>query len=253
MLLSKLRRTLPGSKHEGEVFEGLDLRHALMGLAEFKDCTFRDTKLFKADMRDATFINCTFDNCDLTQAIVIARLYGCRFVDCNLDAALFNGADIRETWFKEGRAEYADFSRASMFGGGFKHVNMHGARLEFAQTDNVDFQGSNLWGAVIPISCAVLVGNHFDTRQIHSLIALLLHSHWNFSAEMTHHIQERYKKMVNRLVRSQQDEAPKEAGRVIDGSAVFSGQPAAAVADSEAGVRDSSDYPGKSGPDTAYL
>lgn len=246
MLLSKLRRSLPGSTWENETFEGLDLRHALMAVATFNKCTFRDTNLARADMSNSTFIGCTFDHCDMTQAVMIGRFYECVFIDCDLDDAVLRGADIRGTWFKGGRAEYTDFTRASMFNGGFKHVNMHGARLEFAQTDKVDFSGSNLWGAVVPISCSLMVGNTFDARQIHSLFALLLHSHWDHSAAAANWIYPKYKQMINRIVRSQNEERQEtKHGNVIEAGSMFSGGPAPTVAPEGPEIRDKSDFPGK--------
>lgn len=197
--LQSRRRRLGGSVHEDEAFEGLDLRAAIAVSSVFRNCSFKECKFNGAALDNATFENCTFSDCSLEMCRMICRLYGCEFYRCNLDQSIFTGADIRNTRFKDCRLEYAIFDRASVINGAFLHCQLHGARLDFAATEDVDFTGSNLWGAVIPINCAMFSGSTFDKRQIGLLLAMLMRSR-HPEDRLAGIIDPIYRKMVDRLV-----------------------------------------------------
>jgi fluoroquinolone resistance protein len=199
MTLQRQRRRLSGSVHEAETFQSMDLRNSIAVSSVFKDCTFKDCKFNGATLDNATFDNCIFLRCSMQMCRLISRLYGCTFADCDLDQSAFNGADIRGTVFRACRLEYAIFDRATVIDGKFLNCQLHGARLDFAETQNVDFTGSNLWGAVIPISCATFVGNRFDRRQIGLFLAILTKT-LDYDERLPGVVDPLYMKMMDRLV-----------------------------------------------------
>lgn len=173
MSLQRHRRLLAGSTWNDVTFSRQDLRHAIAVGATFTNCTFRDCKLNLGRFEGASFFGCHFEDCSFEQAELRALFRNCVFVECNLDAALFNGAILERTYFERCRLEYAVFTRATVIGGGFLGCQLHGTYLDVAESSGVDFSGSNLWGAVIPLGCAVIVGNKFDHRQLHLLLGVV--------------------------------------------------------------------------------
>jgi hypothetical protein len=85
-------------------------------------------------------------------------------------------------------------------------ADLHGARLDLACSDGVDWSGSNLWGAVVPLNCAFIASNRFDRRQLHMFLALLQYSTGNVEDldDIDRIVDDRYRKLVRRLVRHEE-------------------------------------------------
>lgn len=166
------RRRLSGSEHVDQVFENLDLRNALAWGSVWKSCTFKNVKFGLADLRNTTFVECRFEDCDFSHAVLAARLNYCHFTRCAFDQAIFSGANVIDCSFLSSRAEYSNW-----FGAVVERTRMdlslRGANLDFGVTKDVDFSGANLWSALIPMNCQGLVGNTFDKRQVHLFLATL--------------------------------------------------------------------------------
>jgi uncharacterized protein YjbI with pentapeptide repeats len=173
MSLQRRRRLLAGSEWKDETFLSQDLRGAIAVGAIFTNCTFRKCKLSRGKFGGAFFSGCHFESCEINQAILQSRISDCTFVECDLDESLFDSAIIERTHFERCRLEYAVFSRATILGGGFLGCQLHGTYLDVAESVGVDFTGSNMWGAVIPLGCAAIVGNRFDHRQLHMLLGIV--------------------------------------------------------------------------------
>lgn len=171
--LSRERRRLSGQLFEDQTFTNEDVRNGLADQAGFKNCTFVDCEFANASLGGAALIGCKFTGCDFRGAVMVARIYDCEFTDCDLDQATFGGAHVRGTRFTRCRFQYTDWTRATVEQTSFLRCSMHGARLDMAVSRGLDFSGSNLWGALIPLGCAMFVDNRFDRRQLHMLLALL--------------------------------------------------------------------------------
>jgi hypothetical protein len=163
---------LAGQSFANESLSDLDLRNAVAPGATFRSCTFERCTLALANLGGATFVDCVFTDCDLRQAILVARFYGCTFARCDLDQANLQGADISETQLLACRAQYSNWSQATLVNTRID-CDLHGAVLNLAVTENVDWGGSMLWSAVVPLNCAFVTGNAFDTRQIEMFVALM--------------------------------------------------------------------------------
>ena len=176
MTLQRYRRKLAGSVHKDEVFSYQDLRNGIMVGATYDNCTFKSCKMNSLRMEASLFIRCHFEDCDLQHANMMAKFQDCSFLKCNLDNVNLVTAILERTLFEDCRMEYAALSRATMVGGGIVDTALHGAYMDMAGAEGVDFSGSNLWGAVLPMSCAIFVGNKFDHRQLHLLLGLVYKS-----------------------------------------------------------------------------
>lgn len=200
MNISAQRRRLSGQTFRGEKYAGQDLRGAIALGATFEDCEFKDCKFGQAQLQNATFEGCRLYDCNFDQAVLVCRILGCHFERCSFDQAVFAAAHIKDSKFYEGRAQYADFSRATVENTVLS-LDLHGARLDFAESNHVSFAGSNLWGAVVPLGCAFFVGNEFDGRQLAYLLALVRLSEGNSEAReiLKQLVPERIERVVQRI------------------------------------------------------
>lgn len=201
-MLSRNRQRLAGRTEEGKTFENEDLRGAIAHSSVWSNCVFRGTRFGQADLGNATFLDCRFEGCDFSQAILIARIYRTSFTNCVFDQANLAGADIMDSRFKECRLQYASLHRATALHSDFRSCDFHGATLSFAETVSCDFTDSSLWGAVIPLSCAFWVGNTFDRKQAEYLLALFSYTNGNATlvARLQDEIRPTIRKAVMRLV-----------------------------------------------------
>lgn len=205
MSIQKNRRRLSGQEFVDRTFQGEDLRNGIAQGSRWVRCTFVECKLDGANFGDATFVECKFERCTLRQTILVSRIYWSRFHECEMDQVQLTAADIQNAQFLDCRLDYSNWDRATVQRTGINDCGMHGARLDFAETKDVDFSGSNLWGVVVPISCATFSGNRFDRRQMHMLLALLSKSIGNDSERgaIRSIVDVRYQRSVDRLVDAQ--------------------------------------------------
>lgn len=237
MSIQRQRRRLSGQEFVDQTYTGLDLRNAVAQGCRFIRCKFIDCKMDLGAFGDATFVECVFERCSLLQAQLVSRLYSCGFAGCSMDQVMLTGADIQDTSFTDCRMQYSNWDRSTVQRTEVRDCDLHGARLDFAVTEGVDFTGSNLWGVVVPISCATFVGNRFDRRQMHMLLALLSKSLGNDHerTRIRSLVDERYERLVGRLVNAEIDggesQACQDEGRPVH----------ADVADQDAAVGDRGD------------
>lgn len=150
--ISRNRRTLMGLEISEEVITA-DLRNALA---------------YRSTIRGCSFVNCEIGKADLSASTI----EDCEFIDCDLDQAVFRSASIKRTRFLGGRAQYSSFENATLSQVKFD-IDLHGADLRYAAAEEVDYSGSNLWGANIRISCSFFKGMKFDDRSLRLFLALL--------------------------------------------------------------------------------
>lgn len=195
------RRRLAATEWVDQKFTNLDLRNALARDSRWVRCTFTNVRLSQADFGNATFVECRFEGCDLRQAVLISRIYHTEFVKCDFDQALFSGADIQDARFLQSRAEYSKWDSSTVIRSRID-CSLRGANLDFGLTDGVDFTGSNLWSALVPMNCQGLVGNTFDKRQVHLFLATLCKGviPEEDRQAVSSIVSPRYAKMVDRLV-----------------------------------------------------
>lgn len=208
--LQRNRARLSGQEFTDETFEGLDLRNSVAQQSRWKGCTFRSVRFDGSALGDATFDGCRFERCSFQGATLVSRIYRSTFERCNLDRALLVGADLKDTTLRGCRAQFSDWTRASLADCKLD-VDFRGACLNFALTTNVDFSGSNLWSALVPFNCAMVYGNRFDTRTIGALVALLSYAEGprDLLDELASNVSEKTRKLVEKFVKYETGE---EAG-----------------------------------------
>ncbi len=183
----------------------MDLRGMVAQGALFNRCTFTRCKMDQAALGDATFVNCVFLKCGLRQAALVSRIYWCEFYDCEMDQAMLTGSDIQDSTFRGSRLEYSTFTRSTLKRVRFEDCALRGAHLDFAASDGLEFSHSNLWGAVVPMSCAFWNGTKLDKRSMHVLLALLTHTEGNDNEreQLRTLVENRYLRAVGRLVNAE--------------------------------------------------
>jgi Pentapeptide repeats (9 copies)/Pentapeptide repeats (8 copies) len=215
------RRRLTGRIIEGETLERLDLRGALAFGSSWASCHFEQVRFGQARFDQATFADCTFSRCDFGQAGLLSTFRGCAFDLCDFSQAAFTAAHVSRSRFKKCRFQYATFVQAAVLDVAFLDCDFHGANLDLMVSKNVDWSGSSLWAAVIPINCAFFAGNTFDHDQVQRFLALLLHAKGEWRDSLLPHVDSAARKLVDRLVDEQTQEeeisAPEQSKRDDDG------------------------------------
>ena len=200
MNIQRERRRLSGQAIEGDTYDRVDLRGALAFGSTWIRCSFTNSKFGQARLDDATFVDCSFTGCDLSQATLVSRFRNCTFVHCDFSQAQIVAAHIAGAMFKKCRFQYANFTRATLDHVGLIGCDLHGANLDFAATYDVDFTGTSFWGALIPINCAMFVGNTFDRAQLHRFLGLLLHARGDWLEEIAPLVDPIHGRLIDRLV-----------------------------------------------------
>lgn len=200
------RRRLAGQIVENEQLERQDVRHAIANNSVWTNVNAKACDFSSGNFSGARFDRCTFLDCDFRQSILVASFMQCRFINGNFDDCAFVAAEIRECAFMDGRAQYASFERATVISSRLG-LNLHGARLDFAEGREVDWTGANLWNALIPLGCAMFAGSAIDERQGAMYLALIGETTGGISAEnrqkLAEMIQGPHGRAVMRLVRGQ--------------------------------------------------
>lgn len=173
--LEAQRMRLSGLKVEKVEVKGADLRNALAQGSIWNEVVFDGVRFSGADFSGSTFVNCTFTHCNMQYAAWTVRMHGCKLIECDLDQASFQAAFFTESHFAGCRAQFSNWHRATINDSKLE-VDFRGAHLNLAASNNVDWSGSGFWSAMIPLNCAMFVGNTFDDRQVRGLAALLLRS-----------------------------------------------------------------------------
>ena len=71
--------------HEDRIFNAGELRPEAFAGAEFERCAFRNGAWMEADLSKARFTDCTFEQCDLSNAVIDGTGYRTvRFAGCKL-------------------------------------------------------------------------------------------------------------------------------------------------------------------------
>lgn len=169
---ARSRRRLTRGVYCNEEIRG-DFRCGLAMEVTLKNCRFVECRLDGINFSGSKMTNCSFESCTLNGAILNASiLVNCEFLDCQMDMARFDAAILQNCKLKGGRAEYSSFLEASIMDS-LLDLQLHGADLRFADSRNVDYGDSNLWGVSFNASCAQFVANKLSERQIDLLLGLL--------------------------------------------------------------------------------
>ncbi len=173
------KRRLQGFQGNDETYLNLDLGDMSAWASRWINCTFENCDLTLASFGGGTYLEkCTFKNCDLTGAgFSAAQIRECVFTDCNLRRAAFVGCSpITHTTFVDCNFRQASLFEATVSETVFFNCNLHGADLRFIEQVGVDFTGSNLWGAAIHFGCSFFNGR-FDARQVGLFAGMLARAH----------------------------------------------------------------------------
>jgi len=178
LVLPRNRRTLMGGEFQDQEVRG-DFRLAQAYKAKFERCRFIDSPFGKSDFRGAVFTECIFEKCDFAKSdFNAATVKVCTFVECDFDLVDFTAAWITETQFIGGRMEYSKFQNSTLRDVKFE-TQLHGSDLRYASAENINYGGSNVWGASINVNCNSFRDMTWDERSVRIYLALLASSKGN--------------------------------------------------------------------------
>jgi uncharacterized protein YjbI with pentapeptide repeats len=150
---------LVGAKLGQATLIRLDLAGADLSHAKFEDCTFLTCKLARANLYEADLRGCRFvEGCELDEAVFTGaqlqrcnlretKMRGCDLRRANLDDADLTGCDLRGAKFYQAVARQTRFDKANLTEVEFISANLMNASLTNATIDGADFRGANLYAA----------------------------------------------------------------------------------------------------------
>ncbi|GAB3889513.1 pentapeptide repeat-containing protein [Spirosoma agri] len=131
----------------------------------FEQCTFKDLNLSKAIVASANFINCRFEDCDLSMIVLegtklddvvfvrckltsvnfgLCSAFGFHidFQECQLDYTSFSNRNLKKTRFVDCSMREARFISCDLSGAAFKNCNLELALFSANTLAQVDFSSS---------------------------------------------------------------------------------------------------------------
>ena len=156
MQLDQFHRRAQGHKAHAERFLKLDI-HGIQGFgSEWVNCYFQDCEARMGDLRTSRFLSTTMEGCLLDgTAMNGCFLEGCDISACSFAGVTFGGATIRDVSFVGCDLRYSSFAGATLRGSvKFINCKARGADLDFMETDDTTFAGTDLWGVRIAVGCA---------------------------------------------------------------------------------------------------
>ncbi len=178
--------------HEDRIFNAGELRPEAFAGAEFERCAFRNGAWMEADLSKARFTDCTFEQCDLSNAVIdgtgyrTVRFAGCKllgnrfdrcnpfllrlsFEQCRLDFASFSTLMLKNTRFTGCSLVEVDFAGAGLSNAQFNDCDLSGALFDGTDLTNADLRTAH--GFIIDPGTSRIKGAHFA---LHGLPGLLM-------------------------------------------------------------------------------
>jgi len=132
---------------------------------EYENCTFEQLNLNSHDIGGYIFIDCLFEDCDLSMVKIKAtsfqqvKFHGCKMLglhfddcnpflfspiyeSCNLSMSTFNGLNLRKSSFKDCQLQSVDFTEADMQGIKMDTCDLQNAIFEFTNIKEADLTSS---------------------------------------------------------------------------------------------------------------
>lgn len=166
--LEKLRELLPGEFAECQ-FEGIRFSHLQIKPSSFRNCTFTNCNLTEMEMLSSTMRNIDFAGCNLMGVnwAALNRFEDCRFRECKLDYACFQGlqlkrtpfldSSLKETDFSECQLSEANFSGSILTGANFNKANLSNANLKRSKEYFIDPAFTKIKGAQFSLPEAIIL------------------------------------------------------------------------------------------------
>jgi uncharacterized protein YjbI with pentapeptide repeats len=153
---------------EEKTFKGIDFTRETFEIAQYELCTFVNCNFHRGSFSEARFEDCVFEACDLSllslsgtylQEVLFkdCKLVGLHFDTCNpflfkvsfehcdLQAAVFQGMDLKNTTFLTSDLSEADFTEALLTTSQFSGSNLLNTIFHDCDLCKVDFStASNL-------------------------------------------------------------------------------------------------------------
>jgi fluoroquinolone resistance protein len=139
---SKNSPSLEDGEFEGCRFSGI--QSATLARSRFVDCTFENCDLSNALLQNSRFRDVKFENCkligvDWTRANDLATI---SFYGCNLDYANFTELNLRHLVLRASRAREAFFNQADLTEADCQESDFFKAEFSAANLTKADFRGA---------------------------------------------------------------------------------------------------------------
>lgn len=150
---------------EEQKFEKADFTKEKLQMGEYELCTFINCNFENADLSDISFSECEFTGCNLSNARLSLTsfkdvkfkeckilglhfencnefLFAVDFADCILNFSSFNKLRLKNTKFKKCTLQEVDFTGADLSNALFENCDLNGAIFEETILEKADFRTS---------------------------------------------------------------------------------------------------------------
>lgn len=151
---------------EEKTFKGIDFTRETFEIAQYELCTFVNCNFHRGSFSEARFEDCVFEACDLSLSSLSGtyfqevhfkdcKLLGLHFDTCNpflfkvsfercdLQAAVFQGMDLKNTTFLASDLSEADFTEAVLTASQFSGTKLLNSTFYACDLRKVDFSTAN--------------------------------------------------------------------------------------------------------------
>ena len=148
-----------------KIFDNAFLTQNLLMAGEYENCTFKGFDFSSVDLSEFKFIECIFDNCNLSMVklrnavLSDTKFIGCKmlglhfnecnqiglspgFENCNLSQSSFYKTKLKKTIFKKLKLIETDFTESDVSSSLFEDCDFEGATFENTNLSKADFTTS---------------------------------------------------------------------------------------------------------------
>lgn len=172
--LSKFHRRAQAHRGLNESNEGMDLRSMQAFGAEWVNSRFSGCKMGLADMRNVRLTETVLIGCSAYASNFLgATLRSCDIAETDFEQSVFSGSVIEDVVFTQCRFSFSTFAGATLKGKvRFLGCDFRGADLDFLESENVEFDGCNMWGIRVNFGCSFW-NSRFDRKTVQMFAGLL--------------------------------------------------------------------------------
>lgn len=178
MTITLEKRRMQGLEYRDLDVKGLDMSSCLAYGASFLECMFIECDFSLADLQATTMEGCTFLDCQFLLANFRgAKIRRTRFERCDMKQSMFVAVHpLDRVVFEECHLQYSSFFDSTVRAAAWLRCNLHGSDLRVMETNEANFQGSNLWNAQVRLGCTFF-DSTFDTRNADMFIGMAARLH----------------------------------------------------------------------------
>ncbi|MDT0552166.1 pentapeptide repeat-containing protein [Urechidicola vernalis] len=136
---------------DSENFKGIDFSKERLPIGEYDQCTFINCSFENSDISNCVFIDCEFKDCNLSNCLTKHTLFQeVRFEDCKLIGVKFADCNdfLLDFNFKQCQLNFSSFYKLKMIGTKFDRCKLQEADFTDANLSKCTFNNSDLYKTI---------------------------------------------------------------------------------------------------------